>query len=779
VTWVDQSAGGEVLEWRSHFLSREMELQGKPHLAYEPSWRDPVAVKGKLIELKAIPGGVAWSWGGWSRLKLDLHLGEGFLDLGAERQRLLSTGTREIFWQDLPPCDALELTPTDAAGAAGATMRVPRPPEQPWIHFDFHYVFEHPPGLRIVPRQKAWLDRMDLSAVGMIQLGHRAYRRTTPVGMGRDGGFLPLPRGFQGIVAVYGSVGKLRRLLDCTTVFELNERGRPQNPEEWRTARELVGSGDCRARPWPRRSAELLDKIREEALAAGVPVDEVEDLRNVRGLHRCLVLRACPLAVEPAEKARDVRALSRDEDLRALLASLTSEQVVSLVDELKTPAGRLWVLQNAGHPDLAEIVNWAKAAGRSGLDIAKGLVGFRHALQRLTAEVRPGCPEGEEIAKLSGDVDRAVISVQRPRNLEADIGKLEEKVKASRRRAAGVRPITVKEDADWQEEQRRSWTWRSRVDAVLTFCESGEWLATAGPEGEAVFRLDVKRRVAELADRAGALKPAVELPGRSPAAAEAKRLVDLLSEVFEHQHWAPDLEAKDVILSRLSLLVRPDPGRWVTMHAVLREASALAKRWPALATALGVDGAMAAQAPAQRAPRAFVFVKLAEAIPEVVGKWRRSVAGAVPGGNAEALLATPGHPAIEQVYRECVALAERLDRAGEIPTAPPRAPTAPTAEGFRTWWRQIGELLATLVALRRAARDLEGKARFAREELVPRAQGFFARAVELPAEGQPPELAELESAARELAASNGVVTQRALARFTAAFRRVEAWHDER
>jgi len=375
-----------------------------------------------------------------------------------------------------------------------------------------------------------------------------------------------------------------------------------------------------------------------------------------------------------------------------------------------------------------------------------------------------------------------LISVQRPRDLEARIGKLEEKVRAAHRRpvsAADTEPITVKEHAAWEEAQQRLRKWRTRVDAVLTYCESGKLPAVSELEGAEGRRLDAAPSAAQLAQRAGALASAVELPGRSPAAPETKRLADLLNAVFEDQHWEPAAQEKDVILSRLSLLVRPDPGRWVTMHEVIREASAVAKKWPALAAWLGVEGASAAAAPAERAPRALVFLELAAAVPQVVGKWRHATTRAAPGGSAEALLATPGHPAIAQAHQECLALAGRLGREGEVPKAPPLSPAAPTVAAFRSWWRQIEELLVELAELRLGIKDLEGRVLFARDGLVQRARELCERATEIPADRRSPDLAELESATREVAESNGVVTQRAYSHFTAVLARVEAWYDKR
>lgn len=776
LNWFEQSAGGEVLEWRPHLLSPEMELKDKPYLVHEPSWRKRDSLKGKLLDVSFTPGGLTWTWGEWTRLKLDLFISDGFLDLGSQRQRRLSTETRGIAWEKLPPCDALELTPSDAAGASGLTMQVQRPPNLPWIPFDFHYVSEPRHGIQIVPRRKAWLDRMELSAVALEQIGHGQFERKTPVGLRRDGGFLSLTYGFEGLIAVYGCIGKLRRLLDCTTVSELDERGRPKDPKDWELARKQVGAGACRVRPWPRRSAELQERIREEALAAGIPRREVEDPRNLRGLHRFLVLRACPVAIEPPEKAKDVQALGREDDLRTLLSRLTSPQVLTSLDTIKSSNGRLWVLRNANHPDLAEIVTWAGAAGLSGLERAKELVGTQRTLRRLAEEIRPETTEGREIAKLGPEIDRAPISSQELAGLKDRVADLEARAKASRERkpsAADDPPITKKEYEVWKEIVRQAQQWRAWVDSVLTYCESGDWPVDPGPMSRGEIALG------PLAQRARSLDAAVELPRRERAAAEADRLASRLKEVFEHADREPPSGDKQAILDRLGKIVRPDPGRWTTVHQTLRDAAELAKRRPRLAEEVGAAGPGAPAGLGERARRALLFLNLDRELRETARTWRGGIARLVPGGDVEALLATPGHPAIEQAHRECLDLAKRLEREDALPRPPLTAPPKPTLEAFRQWWQQLEALFTALGRLREDLADLEKKIRWARDELLPRALHYLEQDAALPADRRPPDLAALGEAARALAESDGVPTRQIYTRFREAFEQVERFHEQR
>jgi hypothetical protein len=164
---------------------------------------------------------------------------------------------------------------------------------------------------------------------------------------------------------------------------------------------------------------------------------------------------------------------------------------------------------------------------------------------------------------------------------------------------------------------------------------------------------------------------------------------------------------------------------------------------------------------------------------ETAQTWRGGVARLVPGGDVEALLATPGHPAIEQAHRKCLDLAKRLEREDALPGPPLTAPPNPTLEAFRQWWQQLEALFATLGRLQEDLADLEKKIRWAREELVPRARLYFQQYAALPVDRRPPELEALNEAVRALVESDGVSTRQTYTRFREAFEQVERFHEQR
>lgn len=706
MTCTDQSISGEVLEWRPHVLSREMEHLGLAHLIGEPASPTNGEAGHRLLATAASPDGVRWTWGAFSRLRLELCVDNGFPIFSDEPVSWLSNDRTELRWVDLPPCDALELTPFDATGSAGATVRISRPSGEPWIPFGFRYIAGRRPGVRLTPRPGTPLERLDrlerLEGVALVQEGHDRFRRLGQVALDRSGGLVPIPESFAGIVAVVGVASGRRRLLDCTTIYELDERGRPgPDAHEWAVARRETGSGGAIGQAWPARTQRLLDALFQAAVTAGVPADQI-GIETIRGLHRLLVLRACRLAVEP-EAGADVRLLARDASLANLIRRLFP-RLLPLLETAAGPAERLWLTTNAGHPDLEAITAWAGATGTGALARARELIAQRRALQLLAAGIRPDCDEGREIDALLKEVEPFPLTGWRPADLDGRLESLRQRIENSRQDP----PIDRRKYEEWLDRNRRSQSWRTGVDNALTFCERGAWLP-----GSAAGLRDL----ALLLERARNLTPPPETTETSPGP-DGERLAALVAEARRHRDWEPSSRERDEILSRLAAAILPDPARWSSLHRLLQRGREEARRWPSLAGELGIVEAPGGRDEEVR--RALLLIELIDSSQRAA----RLHAADLPLEAAELreVLATPKHPALQRVYQECQKLGRRLGKDGDLPPAPPLAPAAPTRAAFLDWWRTIVGLYALWAGLRQRVHDLEKHLEFARLSMFPLAQ---------------------------------------------------------
>ncbi|HEX4955391.1 MAG TPA: hypothetical protein VF017_18525 [Thermoanaerobaculia bacterium] len=759
MTWIDQSVAGEILEWRPHLLSREMEHLGLDHLVVEPLVLAAGEAGHRLLATAAGPAGVHWTWGAFCRLRLELCVEQGFPLFSDEPVSWLSKDRTELRWADLPPCDALELTPFDAAGAAGATVRISRPPGEPWIPFRFRYMGGRRSGVRLRPQPGTPLERLDrlerLEGVALVQEGHDRFRRIRQVELDRSGGLVPIPESFAGLVVVLGIASGRRRLLDCTTVYELDERGRPApDSHEWFVARRETGSGGATGQAWPARTQALLDAVFHEAAAAGVPADQIR-IENIRGLNRLLVLRACRLAVGP-EAWTDVSSLAREASLAGLVRHLFP-RLLPLLETAAGPDERLWLTANAGHPDLEAITAWAGATATGALVRARELIGHRIALQRLAAEIRPDCDEGREIEALLQEIEPFPQTGWRPADLDGRLASLRQRIETSRAEP----PIHRQKYQEWLEGQRRSRSWRTGIDDALTFCECGGWLARSAPD-----LLDLPD-LALLLERARklTLPPKTTETGSEP---DGKRLASLVEEARRHSDWEPSSRERDEILSCLEATVLPSPARWSLLHRLLRRGREEARRWPAMAGELGMGASGDLAGDARRAQ---LLIDLIEGSQQAA----RSYAPLLPIDAVELrkVLASPKHPSLGSVYHECRKLTDRLGDDGRLPPTPPLAPAAPTREAFRDWWQAVADLYAVWAALRQRADDLEKQLEFTRTSILPVAQEKARRLTSL-AEGERSDAdRELLAALHEFEAAGRDVPARVYHRFLEVWRRLE------
>ncbi|HVR99884.1 MAG TPA: hypothetical protein VMW27_24885 [Thermoanaerobaculia bacterium] len=757
LAWIDQSVSGEVLEWRPHLLSREMKHLGFAHLAFEPVPLSTDEARHRLLAATVGPDGIRWLWGGFTRLRLELCMDHGFPLFSDQPVSWLSTPRTELRWADLPPCDALELTPFDAAGSAGATLRVSRPPGEPWIPFRFRYVAERKPAVRLTPRSGIPVERLDrlerLEGVALQQEGHDRFRRVRQVTLDRSGGLVPVPDGFAGLVAVVGIASGRRRLLDCVDVYELDERGRPApDSAEWAAARRETGSCGAIDQAWPARTQRLLDAIFQAATEVGISSRQVM-VQNIRGLHRLLALRACRLAVAP-EALTDVVDLAREASLDDLLRRL-APQLFPLLGRSTDSDVRLWLTAHAGHPHLEAVADWAGVLEQRALARACELIGHRLTLQQLAARVRPDCNEGREIDALLEEIEPYPRTGWRPSDLDGRLESLQRRIEESRKEP----PIDRRKHAEWLERNRKSQSWRTGVEAALTFCERGEWPTGSAPE---------------LPDLAVLLRRArnLGLPAETPEAAsgsDGDRLAARVEEARRHRDWEPSSRERDEILSRLSATVLPNAARWSALHRLLFQAREEARRWPALAGELGLAGAPADLG--EEARRALLLIELIEGSQQAARSYAADLQ--VDAVELREVLATPKHPALGSVYQECRNLTARLGDDAALPPVPPLVPAAPTREAFRDWWQTVADLYALRAALRLRADDLETHLEFARTSILPLAQEYMRHLSSLPESESSAAGRELLEALRDFEVAGRDVPTRVYHRLLETWRRLE------
>lgn len=428
MSWIDQSTDGWIVEWKPHALGQEMRFLFRDYFEYEPALHSGTGLESRLAGVMTTPKGLRWPVGTWRRLKIVPFLADGFPRLTALRDHSIAPGTWELSWAKLPPCDAVEVTPVDLSGTFGVTTRVLRPHDLPWVPFRGRFETDPYPGLRLwaAAGEGTDLSRVETAAVPLRQIGRERFRTLRSVPLPGGEGTVPLDSTFSGLVAIIARAGALTRLLDCLTVSQGDVLPRPRTKEEWRAARTRVGSGDLEVSPWPTRSAERLQKILEEAEAAGVPAALCGEIRHIQAVHRHLVLRACGV-IAGVSTQEEVLGLTQAGSLRDHIGHCIGPALAASWDKIPDPSGRLWVLRNAREPDLSELLEWAAHTGGSGLEIARFLLPARRRLRALAASGDRGGARSKKrkIAELLKQVEEAPKTLATPPELERRLSELE------------------------------------------------------------------------------------------------------------------------------------------------------------------------------------------------------------------------------------------------------------------------------------------------------------------------------------------------------------------
>ena len=700
--WLDRAADGRILRWEPHFLSREMAGCGSVWLTAEPSFQQAAAVADQVIEARPIDGGVELVTKGWAWLRAAAWPPVAS-DTTAGGDRDLRPPPRTMLWSDPPFADGFDLTPFDAHDRPGATVRVRRPPLQPYLPFRFHYHYGAPHD-RISCRPlrdqaaTAWFEPLFL-----LTLKLAGPARFEP---GRDGGELAAgagecatPHDFRGLVAVVGTRDARRYLLDCRSVFEQRlSSSAPEALAEWRAASRLLRCEWPGEQVWPRRSHDRLAALRDAAANAGLPPDQAE-LRP-RGVLRWLVLRACGAAPRASESA--VVELNESRDLAALLAA-RRPRAFALVAGITDPRARLWIFNRDSLPDLADIVHLAGDGDEPTFRAAAALLPVKKRWDDLLKKVRPD-------GSLAGLARQRIKQIEVALRSRAPLGTFAAGLAAAEDvlmresapppRAGEPPPEGRQRHLDWLALTGLARAWRRRVAAILAFCESGSWLAVLPPATDGTG--DLLRRARRLAE-----PPALDEIG-DPA--DLAKLQASGEQVLHDADHEPDSGERQGILDALDARVRTCPERWAAFHAALRRAGTLARTWPGLAAHLG----LAADGSGDRA-RVVLFLRLAADLRQQLDAplWSDPPHGAGRWALGD-LMAAPGDPRIAAAHAEAAGLSRRLAGTPGLPIlqpAPPPRPAADARQEFLSWWRQLRALDATLGQLRNLARDQERWAR--------------------------------------------------------------------
>jgi hypothetical protein len=704
-SWLDRSADGRILRWEPHVLSHEMASSGSDWLEAEPSLLEPAEVASQLIEARPIEGGIELVTDGWARLRATPSPPVAS-DTAAGGSRDLKPPPRKLRWSDPPFADCFDLTPFDALGRPGATIRVRRPPLQPYLPFRFRY---HHGALhdRISCQADkaqaiAWFEPLFLVTLKLVA-PDRFKLSSAERELKGGAGDCTSPHDFRGLVAVVGSRDSRRYLLDCRSVFQqLLSSNAPAELAEWQAASELLRCEWPADEVWPQRSHDRLKALRAAAESAGLPPDQAE--RRPRGVLRWLVLRACGATPQASESA--VLELDAAGDLASLLTKWRP-RAFPLAAEIDDPGARLWTLQGESLPDLAEIAALAGGGGEASLRLATELLPVKKKWEDLLSKVRPGGCLAALATQRIGQIELTVRSREPLPSPEEGLAKaaagLAEEA-ARPLRAGGSPPEGKQRYQDWLTLTELARGWRGLVAAVLDFCESGTWTTDSSPaEADAG---DLLRRARQLAEPLAL--------GETGDPTDIARLQAAVEQILHDAEHEPAAGERQSILDELNARIRPCPERWAAYHAALRRAGALARTWPALAAYLG----LAADGSGERT-RVVLLLQLAVDLRRELDSlvWSDMLGTATSGALGE-LLTTPGDPRIAAAYAEAEILGRRLAGTPGLPAlrpAPPLRPAAVRRQEFFSWWRELRGLDAVLVQLRDLSRDQERWTRQARD----------------------------------------------------------------
>lgn len=719
--FVEIGPGREVIEWRPHLLSEVM-ADYAPALTLEPVRHPESDFAGLHLASTADYKGVSWNWarrgGAWRAVRaLPLDTPEPCPPL---TKRPPEPG--RFKWEDLSFCGAVELTPLDEAGQEGVTEKL----ACPFRLTPADVACEGPDAGWLTVRLLTYMRPGDLR-VRLLKLAGAVHERTDESYGFNERGFsrFRVRERFKGAVAVVHARGGAERLMyyvgwpggDRDLTRRFHPSGEPLDAHEWEELRRCVegaapndaAAGEFRRwlAAWPGRSRARLEEIYEEARRSILRVDEAaRALRETpAGLFRTLVLYRCEYQFNRplVELMTRLDGGTMEEALERL-----APRFASLLSEVYTAAEKRWVVRHAGHPKVAEAVEWMGGHGTAALDNALDLIGVRDSVEERKEKLRRDTPQRQEAEEILKKINDAPLEVGSVGELQQKVEEIAQAIEVEEGREVnpdGPAPFTVNEYRRWVARRRLMLEWRAGLLRVIIYCESGLWHTLAGLAEDLPAADELGRRLERLRPPGGlSVRPPLRMVEDHTAelAGGARALV-------EQQGNEPSEPLRRAASRRLQEAVLDRPGDWALMHEQVRRADAQAAQYPWFAETAGLLGPGLAF---ERVEAARQFFDMVEALEERAAAWTN---GPLAGGEAElkALLADPNHPAIEAALGRARELYDFLKLTEHVRNLPPpellpAPPARPTRVALQTWWDGLGRLdgmLRRLAAGRRRFED--------------------------------------------------------------------------
>jgi hypothetical protein len=722
--FVELNREGQALRWQTHLLSDVMLALGLDKLAAEPVLCPEAELAAARFEAEGAGGrGIRWAWGGWSRVEVRLCEADGGQPPITRRRGESSL----LEWLLLPFCDAVELTPFDAGGAAGPTVRIERPVTVAGEEIDFHADFD-----KVVVRLRNYNRSADVYAelrtLTMNQeLKPKGGARTFALGNRVE---LRVPEEWLlGYVVVVRRRRRRKYLLDyrpyrvgASGVLPRQHDDRERSmvrreiegPPAARSPQTDVRGGDWLAR-WPERSRERLTYLQgaaaEQSLADAA---EFTPLMTPTGLFRAIVLTHCGFAW-PLPAAQAVAELDGGTFEQALARMFP--ELPAVLAMLNSPDAKRWALAHANEPRLDEVVRWVGHQGVDALERALLLVELRAEVARLGERLRAESPESRAVADLLADIERATRHGASPGDLRA-------RLEAVRRRVAeadaapvdpeGREPALKEHHAEWLARRERMSRWRRLLAQVVDHCETGQWIL---PQSEP--------DPAGLERRLRAIESPVARPLRNrdtPRGEDVRLSVKGLLDDLAHEARASLRGAADACLRQVVL---PHAALWLLLHEEIARAESAAAEFRWLAEGVGFVTRGRLDERVRSAQNLLLLVEAAEEFArgwDVESEELRRLSRDRPA--LVKILLTPNHRWVEDARQRCRELYDYLsptELAGAVspPGQWPSPPPSVSRQTLQGWWEVLRELDISLNKLEWGMRRFSSLADYFRRDKLP------------------------------------------------------------
>lgn len=653
--------------------------------------------------------GISWRWGGWSEVSVRILRPSG-LGLPEEELRTLSPEEEPTLkWEKLALASRLELTPHREGGEPGGTSSFLRPVSVPLLRCQFRdAVRDRQSGIQvtIAPGQQRPGGPLALTLVALDLIAHGRFKAAASAPMKGSASYLALPA-FRGLVCVIlRGAGRLW-LADCTTYSPGEPPGTP-NDEERRLAASTLGipesvpvGGGPSSAAWPDRSRRRFDALVERA--KNLRLREVTSLVDLfpRGAFRAIVLRLVD-PTWPIWTREKLELLDQPEGVEAALR-LELNALPDVLRQLNSADERLWALKNRRSAHLPEIVRWiytTKSRGGSTLSWAAEHYQKRRRLEKILAEVVEECEAAKTARAWRARLDAAMAGRENLPELDFALTQLEHDVAEAARVSAadGSPPIGKVARFRWEEAIDARREWHGRIDQVLCYCETGNWLDQ--------LRLPETFDLAVAAQRTHAL-PRLQPTWASAASPEWQNLEAAARMLVKGENAEPPSSEKKQILDLLQSKVIPSCRDWAGLHATLRAGNATMQEFPELGEAFGLGRPLVVNQLETRAALANQAIGLIAELPVMLPRIRSL---ARDERERREILTRKGSRYLAAVLREAGSLRLALREHSNCPPPvelPPLEPELADPQACRIWWDMLTAFADELQGLKRLQKRMD------------------------------------------------------------------------